>query len=194
MKVQIRRHVFETNSSTNHTLCMTKAHEFADTLLKLMKKDDEEHTVISVPDMTAIDFEFYKDLRYKSIINISDLNFIERLNIVVISALSCYETSEFLGTFVILNEVLADFGIVLDIDFNKLYELSTGEYWHEGIYDTIQSLCSKEDIKHFLFSNDCHYTEWCDECSEEPCEEIEKIEDRFMSMDEDQRIILRERN
>ena len=164
MKVQIRQGVFETNSSTQHTLCIVKCNtdrlQSQEFRASLPKK-------ITAPDITNL--KKYEDFAY-DIPHIDNLTLEEKVNILVLTLLGTNDTENFLGGMLAIQDILKEFGVELMINFRALYEISGSYWWQDGIYRLIDEEFSNEYIKDFLFSTDAGYACYCDECCSEPDE------------------------
>jgi len=187
MKIQIRQSVFETNSSTQHTLCIKKNSNFKNVINNIKSKNN----VFSVPSID--DKSWYETLSYKDVVEISKLNFIEKLNVLVASTLANYDRNSFLESLSMIQKTLSNIGIELSIDFEKLLNLNNNYYWEEGLYESVNTMISGDTLLDFLFSEDCVHTSFCDECCGEPTEEIESVWKRFNNISKTDKIIFSDR-
>ena len=187
MKIQARRNVFETNSSTQHTLCIKKADGFEGFVSSLK----EQGGVFTIPSNGSK--SWYEEFTYKSIVDISGFSFKEKLDILVVSTLANYELDGFLESISMIQNSLSELGIKVIVDFGKLVELHDNYYWDDGLYGSISNMIGKDNILDFLFSNDCAYTKWCDECCGEPGEDIEAVWKRFNDIPKEDKTVLYER-
>jgi len=173
MKVQIRQGVFETNSSTQHTLCIVRCDEkrFKSSVFhaSLPKK-------IATP--TSEDLKKYEDFAY-NIPHIDNLTLEEKVNILIISSLNSYDIPGFLNTIMLLQDTLKEFGIELCVDFQTLCDISESYWYQDGIYRLIDEKLSSEYIKDFLFSADVGYASYRDECCPEPDKEYQDLIDHM---------------
>lgn len=188
MKIQVRQNVFETNSSTQHTLCIKKSNG---DFLNALKKVNEIGKGFTVPSNDTI--SWYEQFSYKDVVGLSDLSLVERLDILVASTLANYDRDSFLESLSMIQKFLSDIGMEMNVDFEKLYNLQNGYYWDDGLYASVNDMISSENIYDFLFSEDCVHTSFCDECCGEPSESVESVWERFDNMPKDGKIVLRER-
>lgn len=173
MKIQIRQGVFETNSSTQHTLCIVRCDDkhiqSPEFRASLPKK-------IIAPDITNI--TKYEDFAY-DIPHIDNLTLEEKVNILVISLLGWFNVGEFIDGILILQDTLKKFGVELEINFRALQKIFNEYWWQCGIYKLINDQFTFENVKDFLFSTDAGYASYCDECCSEPDEEYQDLIDRM---------------
>jgi len=173
MKVQIRQGVFETNSSTQHTLCIVKCDE---------KRFKSSAFYVSLPKKimtpTPGNIKKYEDFAY-NIPHIDNLTLEEKVNILILSLLGSGSIENFLGGMLYIQDILKEFGVELVIDFGTLYDVSEGYWWQDGIYRLMDEKFSNEYIKDFLFSTDAGYASYCDECCSEPDEEYQDLIDHM---------------
>lgn len=187
MKRQIRKGVFETNSSTQHAICIKRV-EDPEKIIALLK---EQGDVFTVPSNDSV--SWYDNLTRKSVIDLSGFNFIEKLDILVASSLANYERDGFLGSLSMIQEALAESGVKLIVDFEKLLKLHDNYYWDDGLYGSVNDMIGRSNIFDFLFSDDCVHTSWCDECCGEPDDNIKAAWKRFDDMPKNEKIIMQDR-
>ena len=173
MKIQIRQGVFETNSSTQHTLCIVKCDE---------KRFKSSAFQVSLPKKimtpTSEDLKKYEEFTH-DIPHIDNLTLEEKVNILIISSLNSYDIPGFLNIIMFLQDTLKEFGIELCVDFQTLCDISESYWYQDGIYGLIDEKLSSEYIKDFLFSTDAGYASYCDECCSEPDEEYQNLIDHM---------------
>lgn len=173
MKVQIRQGVFETNSSTQHTLCIVKCDDkhiqSPEFRASLPKK-------IITPDITNL--KKYEDFAY-DIPHIDNLTLEEKVNILVISLLGWFNVGEFIDGILILQDTLKKFGVELEINFRALQKIFNEYWWQCGIYKLINDQFTFENVKDFLFSTNAGYASYCDEGGMELDQEYEDLINRM---------------
>lgn len=187
MKRQIRQSVFETNSSTQHSLCIKKNSN----LKNVIDSIKAENNVITVPSID--DKSWYETIAYKDVVEISKLSFIEKMNVLVASTLANYDRDGFLESLSMIQKTLSDIGLEIVIDFGKFSNLNSNYYWSDGLYESINDMLNSETLLDFLFSEDCVHTSFCDECCGEPTEEIEAVWERFDNMSKEDKIVFTDR-
>ncbi len=169
MKVQIRQGVFETNSSTQHTLCVVKCDE---------KRFKSSAFWASLPRKIVVpgpnDLKKYEGFAY-DIPHIDNLTLEEKVNILIISSLNSYSVPNFLNTIMFLQDALKKFEIELCIDFQALCDISESYWYQDGIYRLIDEKFPSEYIKDFLFSADAGYASYCDEGCMKPGQEYNDL-------------------
>ena len=171
MKMQVRRHVFETNSSTNHTLAIRKIDH------DKIKKEDK---VYKVPSMT---FEEVEKFFRNDVVRFHEKDFQLRLNVLFYSALANYSTREALEFILMVKNILESHGIKIELNIDKIMG-SIDSYFDTSIYRFLNNVSTENLIIDFLFSNEVYYTEYCDECGELPSKELEAIDDLAYGNDE----------
>ena len=187
MKRQIRQSVFETNSSTQHSLCIKKNSNIKNAIDSIKA----ENNVITVPSID--DRSWYETMAYKDVVEISKFSFIEKMNVLVASTLANYDREGFLESLSIIQKTLSNVGIELSIDFEKLLNLNSNYYWEYGLYESVNTMVSGDILLDFLFSEDCVHTSFCDECCGEPTKEIEVVWERFDNMSKEDKIVFYDR-
>lgn len=169
MKIQIRQGVFETNSSTQHTLCIVKCNK--DRLQSQEFRANLPKKIIA-PDITNL--KKYEDFSY-DIPHINSLTLEEKANILILSLMGSNSTDIFLGGMLAIQDALKEFDVELAINFRALYDISGSYWWQDGIYRLIDEEFSNEYIKDFLFSEDAGYASYCDECCSKPDQKYEDL-------------------
>lgn len=163
MKIQVRRCVFETNSSTNHTLA-----------IKRCNAPDKINQVLT---LAFTPFSDLKKLFYDDVVKLHNLTLQQKVDVIFYSSLALYETREFLEQVIQLKEILSKFNIVLNINWDNSKD-AINEYFDDSIFRLVSCrLCKEEDIIQFLFSDEAYYTEYCDECGNTPSQRIVEIDD-----------------
>lgn len=171
MKIQVRRCVFETNSSTNHTLAIRKIDQ------NKIKKEDK---IYKVPSRT---FEELEKFFYTDVIRFHEKDFQLRLDVLVYSALANYSAREALEFLFMVKNILECNGIKIELDIDKIMS-SIDSFFDTSIYGFINSVSTENLIINFLFSNEVYYTEYCDECGALPSKDLEDIDDRTYGNDD----------
>lgn len=162
MKVQIRRHAFETNSSTQHTVTICKdGTDFTRYVGKTIILGE------NVSEDLFWDDKFKKDP-------------IAKLNMLW-AALSHQRIGNFLGDIYKIKTALADIGIGIEITMNP-EAYSEWEYCGEGLDDMSNHILdSNEHIINFIFNPnswyDCYEDDCCYECPYE--KDIKKDNETF---------------
>lgn len=193
MKTKVRKGTFETNSSTQHTLCIVKQRDDK-TFQESMFRDECFADRVTVPcffgENSMQEFcEFSENLDGT---NIGELSLSEKVTLLIASNFSS-GVNNFLETLEVLQDVLSTHGIDLFIDWKAVSRISQG-YYQYGIFEVLCRLAADE-IEDFLFSDDCQYASWSDDCGEEP-EEHAALLERIRELkrnDPDRLIVLHER-
>lgn len=176
MKYTVRRSVFETNSSTNHTLSIRKCSLDKSDVFNQIKPFLDENGVLTVGKTTYTDLMKYIN---KDVIHLYCLGFQTKIDILFYAAFISYEAKDFVLALNDLSKILKRYDIKIKFDIENLIE-AADNYLDEGILALVsRELFKEEDILNFLFSKEVYYTEWCDECNGQPSEEIEKIENKM---------------
>ena len=163
MKIQIRRNVFETNSSTNHTLAIRRC--------------DAPDKINQVITLASTPLNELKKMFYEDVVELHNLTLQQKVDVIFYSALASYEARVFLKQVIQLQDILSRFNVILNIDWNSIKD-SIDEYFDYSIFRLVSyRLGKEEDIIQFLFSGEAYYTEYCDECGNTPSERIIKIDD-----------------
>ena len=182
MKTQIRYCTFETNSSTNHTLCIAKQD----------KVPEYYKGAISIPSITEENLSEYERMGYDDSI-LSDYNLETRVNLVVLSTMSD-DTGSFIFVMKKLSNILTAVGYHVNIDWDSLFLISDcGIYWGYGLFDIMKGM-SDDEISHFLFSDDVRYAAYCDECCSAPSKEYEDLMNHIEELDSKKTIIFHDRS
>lgn len=193
MKIQKRISVFETNSSTNHTLCIVRPDKG--------KTAVHSGTEITIPNFDPEDkkqLEFYEDFGWKcQESSISEYDLETKLTVLALAGLNNYDTYNFIGFMLKIQEVMTELGIHLTVDYKKLYKLADHYLYQDGIYQFIGDALSNDNIRDFLLSDDVRYASYCDEGCAEPDDEYEALENHIHELlktyDREKLIICNER-
>ena len=176
MKIQVRQGVFETNSSTQHTLCIVKCDDKHIQSLEFRASLPKK---IIAPDITNL--TKYEDFAYE-IPHINNLTLEEKVNILILALLGTNSIENFLEGMLTIQDILKEFDVELMINFRALYDIGGSYWWQDGIYRLIDEEFSNEYIKDFLFSTDAGYASYCDECCSEPDEEYQDLMDHMRGL------------
>ena len=181
MKIQARIGAFETNSSTNHTLCIVKpdADKLKSSAFYAMLPNR-----ITVPCFDGEDAveELYK-LEYElNGSNLGDLPLDKRVTLLVASALNL-GADNLAETMAAIQEILGKIGVELFIDWAAVSRLCRG-YYQDGAFNLLSQL-NQEETEAFLLADDCQYAIWCDECSGQEHKEYSDLMERIASLREE---------
>lgn len=171
MKIQVRRHVFETNSSTNHTLAIRKIDH------DKIKRQDK---IYKVPSRT---FKEVEKFFYNDVVKFHEKDFQLRLDVLFYSALANYSAREALEFVFMVKNILECHGIKIELNIDKIMD-SIDSFFDTSIYGFLNTVSTEDLIIDFLFSNEVYYTEYCDECGTLPSKELEAIDDLTYGNDE----------
>lgn len=175
MKIQARIGAFETNSSTNHTLCIVKpdASKLKSSAFFAVLPDR-----ITVPCFDGEDAveELYKFEYEMDRSNLGDLPLDKRVTLLVASALNL-GADNLAETMAAVQEILGKIGVDLFIDWAAVSRLCRG-YYQDGVFNLLNQM-NQEETEAFLLTDDCQYANWCDECSGEEPEEYADLMDRI---------------
>lgn len=192
MKIQARIGTFETNSSTNHTLCIIKpdANKLKSSAFFAMLPDR-----VTVPCFDGEDAveELYKFEYEMDGSNLGDLPLDKRVTLIVASALNL-GADNLAETMAAVQETLGKIGVDLFIDWEAMHRLCRG-YYQDGVFNLLNQM-NQEETEAFLLADDCQYANWCDECSGEEPEEYADLMDRIAVLRKerpDDTIVLHER-
>ena len=162
MRIQVRRGAFETNSSTNHTLCIVKPDE---------NRLKSEEFLASLPEKIAVPC-FSKDEVIDKLNEIavhlddkpiSDLPHDVRATIMAVAAITSSETYVFLGKLLDIKKALAEVGVEMEVDLDALCYISDNNYFSYDEWEILKELDEKE-TRALLFSDECRYACWSDDC------------------------------
>lgn len=192
MKIQARIGAFETNSSTNHTLCIVKpdADKLKSSAFFAMLPDR-----ITVPCFDGEDAveELYKLEYGLDGSNLGDLSLDKKVTLLVASVLNL-GADNFAETMASVQEILGKIGVELFIYWEAVQMLCRG-YYLDGAFNLLNQM-NREETEAFLLADDCQYANWCDECSGEEPEEYADLMDRIAVLGKerpDDIIVLHER-
>ena len=178
MKIQARIGAFETNSSTNHTLCIVKpdANKLHSSAFFATLPDS-----ITVPCFNGEDAieELYKLEDEMNRINLGDLPLDKRVTLLVASVLNS-GASNLAETRDSVQEVLGKIGVSLFIDWAAVSRLCRG-YYQDGAFNLLNGM-NREEIEAFLLADDCQYACWCDEGCCPPPDEYSDLIDKIESL------------
>lgn len=165
MKVQIRRSVFETNSSTNHTLA-------------IRRKDIDSTSRGLTLNLAETPFKELDERFYPEVVSLNELTLQEKVDVLFYSILASYcEGREVLEDILKIQDVLEKYGITVNVNWKNL-RANLDNYFHTSIFSLVnQRLSSEDDIIQFLFSDEAYYTEYCDECGNQPTDELVAIDE-----------------
>ena len=175
MKIQARIGVFETNSSTNHTLCIVRPG--AEKSL-----DDYFHEkvprTVNFPCFTGEDaIKKLDELKYTiDGKNLGDLSLDAKVTLILSSSLD-WRASDFIEKVTFVQDILESKGIDLRINWNTLEQLCQA-YWDDGISCVLDKM-DRDEIEAFLFSDDARYALWCDEGCCPPSKEYSDLIDKI---------------
>lgn len=188
MKVQIRKSVFETNSSSQHSLVMRKKKDVAKSW-ELLRNSKKEITIGLTSLCDIIDFES------KFVINIGELDMQKKLDMLFYSCFGEYNAIEFCKDVDAFVKIFKDEGIDIHFDFGNMLNddytwcLTNGEVL--GMING--NVNTKEDVEQFLFSDEVFFTSYADDCMKEP-EEIRKLYEYFDALPEEDVLFAHERD
>lgn len=179
MKRQIRRGVFETNSSTQHTLVLLKSNE-TDIFWKKLKAE-HPNLVVGVTSLERI-----YNISDPFVVELGKLTLQEKIDVLFYSTM-CDSTANFFSNMSIFKQLFDEHGIKIDILFDKVTEYLDEYYWtlSDGMIRFInESVTTKEDFEQLLVSDSCWYTSYADDCMDEP-EEISKLYESLENVPDD---------
>lgn len=181
MKIQARLGTFETNSSTQHTLCIVKPDK---DILKSSAFYALLPDRVNVPCFDGEDAveELYK-LEYElDGSNLGDLPLDKRVTLLVASVLNLGADS-LAETMASVQEILGKIGVELFIDWEAVQRLCRG-YYLDGAFNLLNQM-NREETEAFLLADDCQYACWCDECSNSEPKEYSDLMERVASLGEE---------
>ena len=175
---QIRYGLFETNSSTTHSLTIARG-VVTPEIIEEFKKKNGTHIIFGVNSYDDI----YK-LLWKNIVIDENTDFQIKADILYFSMYVWVDgngnIAEFLHDRKVLEEKLNELGFT--VEFREDPKVIEEYDWH--MYDLSYNPfeCMFRDINEvidYLFYNHVLYYRWCDECSAREPEEITEAEIRF---------------
>lgn len=178
---QIRPWIFETNSSTTHSLTIAR-NKVIPEVIEEFKKEHGTHIIFGL-----YPYEKIKNVLWQDPSIDENTPFQIKADILYLSMYlwnSGYsEIAEFLIDKKKLEDKLGEFGFTVEFrEDPKLFE--NNEYRYHG-YDMGENLFKNmwhdiNEVIDFLFGDHVLYYTWCDECMPECPEEIDQALDRFM--------------
>lgn len=171
MKIQARISAFETNSSTNHTLCIVKPDGIPAAELYASVPDE-----ITIPCFTGADAverldEIERNLSKQPV---SSLPFGVKVTLLAISFAFSYDTHEFIGFMLLVQNILEEFGVKYEIDWRAMFDIVDHRQYAYDFCELFSEL-SEEEARAFILSSDCRYAVWCDECCREMPDEYSAV-------------------
>ena len=188
MKVQIRRGAFETNSSSQHTLVLRKTN--AEESWESLRNSQSEITVGLTPlsEISELDREFVNNIGELDLQKKIDVLFYSRFN--AYSPIECYrEISRLVQMF---KEESINVRLELDDvmnDENNTWCITNGELV-DMVYKEVNL---KADVEQFLFSKECYFTSYADDCGDEP-KSIREIFDYVLTLPDDEVMVAHDRS
>ena len=181
--IQKRHNIFETNSSTTHSLTIAR-NALTPEIIEQFKKEHGTHIIFGVNS-----YEDIRDLWSKDPIIDESTDFQIKADILYFAMYvwGNYENPvEFLYERNKLKAALENLGFT--VEFNEDQKILEEYSWHH--YDIYVNLFENmfPDINEaidYLFYDHVLYYEWCDECMSECPEAIDEAEDRFANYNEE---------
>ena len=175
MKIQARRGTFETNSSTQHTLCIVKPDKDILKSSAFYALLPDRVTVPCFDGEDAVE-ELYKFEYELDGSNLGDLPLDKKVTLLVASALNL-GADNLAETMAAVQEILGKIGVEIFIDWTAMSRLCRG-YYQDGVFNLLNEM-NLEEMEAFLLADDCQYANWCDECSGDEPEEYADLMDRI---------------
>ena len=175
MKIQARRGTFETNSSTQHTLCIVKPDK---DILKSSAFYAMLPDRVTIPCYTGEDavedlYNLEYGLDHKEV---GDIPMDERVTLLVASSLN-NGADDFIETMEAIQEILGKIGVEIFVDWAAVSRLCRG-YYQDGAFGMLNQL-NRDQMEAVLLTDDCQYACWCDECCGEEPKEYADLMDRI---------------
>ena len=175
---QIRYRIFETNSSTTHSLTIARNTVTSETIEKF-KKENGTHIIFGLNPYEKIEKVLYEDPTIDE-----NTPFQIKADILYFSMYlwnDC-EVAEFLVNKKELQDKLIDLGFTVEFrEDPKLFEDYEYKYHRDDVSENLfeNMWYNTNEIIDFLFGSHVLYYTWCDECMSKCPEEINKALDRF---------------
>ncbi len=190
MKQQIRRNVFETNSSTQHTLTLIKSKTIDSTWEKFKKENPS-----IVVGLTLLEKVY--NLSDPFVVEMGKLSLQEKIDLLFYSTMCSYDTMSFVKNIGHLMKFFKEEGIQVRVMFDNIMDQCDEYGW---IFET-ESMprfindnnTSKDEIKQFIVSNECWYTSYADDCMDEP-KEITNLFEQLKNIPEEDVLFAHDRN
>lgn len=178
--IQTRHRIFETNSSTTHSLTIT-INSVTPEVIEQFKKEHGTHIVFGKNSYDTI-----YDIVYKDPAIDENTSFQIKADILYFSMYVWTEgtnVAEFLYNKKALTDRLQEMGFT--VEFREDPQVIENYDWHK--YDIDENLFENlwrgdyiEEVIDFLFNPHTLYFRWCDECCAECPKAIIEAEDRFI--------------
>ena len=182
--IQIRHDIFETNSSTTHSLTIT-TNSVTPEIIEQFKKEHGTHIVFGKNSYDTINEIMYKDPAIDE-----NTSFQIKADILYFSMYVWTESgnvAEFLYNKNLLTKKLEEMGFT--VEFREDPKVIKEYDWHK--YDVSENMFENlwrgdyiDEVIDFLFNNHVLYYAWCDECCAECPKSIIEAEDRFIKYHE----------
>lgn len=189
MKVQIRKGVFETNSSNQHSLVLRKKPDVQQSWETLRNS----HKEITIGLTSLRDIE---ELECSIVVNIGELDMQKKLDMLFYSRFGSYNAIEFCKEIGVLVKIFREEGIDIHFEFGDVLN-DNAPTWCVIDGDLIGMIGSnvntKAEIEQFLFSDECFFTSYADDCMDEP-DDIRKIYEYFDGLPKGEVMFAHERN
>lgn len=181
MKLQIRKGVFETNSSSVHTLSIQKTK---------MDFDWDKFGTNGVVELGKTTTKELETLLGKTVLNITELPMQTKLDLLFYSQLSKELTRDFVEGVCLITKFLNEKGFKVVLNYFNAMDNSGYLHWmissEEGVLKTIKdNIATYDEIESFLLSDFCVFTLWNDECCSSEPVEITLIRKTFKKMPKD---------
>lgn len=188
MKVQIRRGAFETNSSSQHTLVLRKTN--AEESWESLRNSQSEITV-GLTTLSEIN-----ELECGFVSNIGELDLQKRIDVLFYSRFKTYSPIECYREISYLVQMFKEEGINVRLeldnvlnDEDNIWCITNGELV-DMIYKEVNL---KVEVEQFLFSKECYFTSYADDCGDEP-KSIREIFDYFLTLPGDEVMVAHDRS
>lgn len=186
VKRQIRTCVFETNSSSQHSLCMKKGIGDRTENIKRLSEiaNDNVITLFKTDPDTIMDMADY-------VMDISGMDMQRKLDLLSYSAI-VGNTNEFIKYICYIRDMLYfNYGIDIQVEYDNLNKAADMCFYFD-IFRHLSDELALDLIETFLFTDWCFYTRYDDDFGPIP-KEIEEIQDIFFSMPENECIMITKR-
>lgn len=176
---QIRKSLFETNSSTTHSLTIT-INRVTPEVIEQFKKEHGTHIVFGKNT-----YDHIADILYKDPAIDENTPFQIKADILYFSMYvwtECENIAEFLYHKNMLQAKLEEMGFT--VEFKEDPEVIKKHNWYaydvdENMFDYLWHDDNIDEVIAYLFDNHVLYYTYCDECSQYPPKSIEDAETRF---------------
>lgn len=182
--IQIRHSIFETNSSTTHSLTITIG-KVDNKVIKDFKKKYGNYIIFGLNDYDTI-----YDIMHKDPVIDETTPFQVKADILYFSMYvwtECGNIAEFIHNKNLLTKRLIEMGF--KVEFREDPKVIEEYDWHkydvsENMFENLWGDTDIEEVISFLFDDHVLYYTWCDECMKECPQAIVEAEERFLKYKE----------